>query len=141
MRGVRLGLLGIPPHTSPVSSSRHSLSSHSQKRPVTRPLLSSLSHRQLPHWQVPIKDSSFRHSLSSICCLRVLQHEVGCGCFVTVHLEEREPSWFADVHWGARSAHRAAADLDCCLTTEGKGAEVCTCTCVHACAGASNDAQ
>lgn len=62
--GVRRGLRGIPPHTSPVSSSRHSLSSHSQKRPVTRPLLSSLSHMQLPQWQVPIEDNSFRDSSS-----------------------------------------------------------------------------
>lgn len=46
--------LGIPPHTSPVSSSRHSLSSHSQKTPVTKLLLSLSSHTQLPQWQEPI---------------------------------------------------------------------------------------
>lgn len=45
----------LPPHTSPFTSSRHSLSSHSQKCPVTRPPLSLLSHMQLPQWQVPVR--------------------------------------------------------------------------------------
>lgn len=51
---------GVPPHTSPVSSSRHSLSSHSQKRPVTKPLLSSFLHLQLPQWQVPGEGTNFK---------------------------------------------------------------------------------